>query len=71
MNRPEASYSLRQFAGFLLWSMVIGAAVEYAAFCATTGIPFIWTATGLVCWGILNPNSEIGKRVALRKALRQ
>ena len=53
MNKPIPSHKLRKLAKFLLWSMVIGAAVEYGFFCVTTGIPFIWTAVGLICLVIL------------------
>jgi hypothetical protein len=62
MKNPIPNYRLQPFAKFLLWSMVVGAVVEYCFFCVTTGIPLIWTAVGLLCWAVLLLCSREGLR---------
>ena len=62
MNKPVPSYKMQQFAKFLLWSMVLGAVVEYGFFCVSTGISSIWIAIGLLCCAVVIPCSHRGLR---------
>jgi len=53
MGAPMKIDRVRPFATFLVWSLVVGAVVQYAVFCFEDGIGVEWIIGGLVCWGIL------------------